>query len=95
VTTTTATQPGLYLVGEYLSGKQEPDQTSDTNGKVYPGRFKVSVLVGDRVFQVEYRDEASKVELIGSPERDDLVTIPVGVRSAKGYTFYFGRRGAE
>jgi len=93
VTTTTATRPGLYLVGQYLAGKLEADREAE--GKVYPGRFKVSVLVGDVVYRVEYRDEAAAVEAIGSPDRDDLVTIPVGVRSAKGFTFYFGRRGAE
>lgn len=91
MTVATMTGPGLWLSGEYLGGTQERDRTTD-DGRTFAGRYKVKLLVDDRVFQVEYRGEDEAVEAIGTPERGDVVTVPVGVRSAKGFTFYYGRR---
>jgi hypothetical protein len=87
--------PGLWMTGEFLGTVQERERTDLTDAsKVYPGRFKVKVLTGDRVLQVEYKDEPEALSRIGLadwPARGADVTLPVGVRSAKGYTFFFGR----
>ena len=92
---TVASRAGLFMSGEFLGTELEPDRPSkDDPTKVYPGRFKVKLLVGDRVYQVEYpnEDEAlSRIGIGGWPERGDGLTVNVGVRSAKGFTFYFGR----
>jgi len=80
---------GLHLTGQYLSGKQEAART--VGETTYPGRYKVSILVGDRVYQVEYKDESAASAALGAVESMGNVSIPVGVRSAKGFTFYFGR----
>lgn len=85
---------GLWVSGLFLGGEQEKDRT--VGDKTYPGRFKVKLLVGDRVVQVEYPNEdrataamPDTVEVMGP------LTLPIGVRSAKGYTFYYGVGGGE
>lgn len=87
---------GLWLTGEYVGSVQEEDRGE------YPGKFKVSLLVGRRVLDVEFKDEEAAAAMLPGPDGDfagvqrgDVLTFPVGVRSAKGYTFYFGRRVAE
>jgi hypothetical protein len=84
---------GLYLTGEYRGGVQESDRQSDDGKKTYPGRFKASILAGRRVLDVEYSDENAFMQSAGGEAVTfgELVTVPVGVRSAKGYTFFFGR----
>ena len=92
MTVATAAEPGLVMTGEYLGSVQERDRTTE-DGRTFQGRFKVKLLVSDRVVQVEYRDaEAAAAALGHEPERGDLVSLPVGVRSAKGYTFFYGTR---
>jgi hypothetical protein len=86
---------GLWLTGEYRGGVQEQDRQSDDGKRTFPGRFKASVLAGRRVLDVEYSDEAAFLAAAMADGTDvafgSTVTLPVGVRSAKGYTFYFGR----
>lgn len=85
---------GLVLTGEFLSTEQQADRSDAETGKTYAGRWLVKLLTGDdRVISVEYRNKAVQEEMVGPilAERGDVVTLPVGVRSAKGYTFYFGR----
>ena len=90
---------GLHLTGEYRRAwQEEAREGTDANGnaKVYAGRFKVRLLVNDRTLDVEYRDEAAAADALGDAiERGDVVTLPVGVRAAKGYVFYYGRRERE
>jgi len=88
---------GLWLRGEFLSAEQLADQTKpakDGSGTVtYRGRFVVKMLVGDRVYQVEYKDrEDAFVRIpLDVVARGDVIEVPLGVRSAQGYTFYYGR----
>ncbi len=87
---------GLQLTGEYRRAWKEADQTAtDGTGKVYPGRFKVRFLANDRTMDVEYREEQTALDALRGAERGDVVTVPVGVRSAKGYTFFYGRTGGQ
>jgi len=86
---------GLLLTGEFLSAKQQPGRARADGSGDYPGKFVVTILNGDRTTQVEYRDEAAFENMtgydLGTLEKTERVALPVGVRSAKGYTFYFGR----
>lgn len=87
---------GLTLTGEFRRAfQEEPREGSD--GKTYPGRYKVRVLdAGDRTVDVEFKDQDRAVEVMGGmPEPGDVVSIPVGVRAAKGFAFFFGRRERE
>ncbi len=87
---------GLQLTGEYRRAWKEDDRTAtDGTGKVYAGRFKIRLLANDRTIDVEYRDEDSASHALGGAERGDVVTVPVGVRAAKGYTFFYGRTGGQ
>lgn len=90
--TMTEQPEGLQLTGEYRRAWKEDDRTGD-DGKVYAGRYKVRLLANDRTIDVEYRDEQSALDALNGAERGDVLTIPVGVRAAKGYTFFYGRRG--
>jgi len=88
--------PGLRLSGELLGTEQQRDREAD--GKTYPGRFIVKILADDRVVQLEYRDQGEALAAVtaanggSAPERGDWLSLAVGVRSAKGYTFYYGLR---
>lgn len=93
-----ALAPGISVTGEYLGGVQEPDRTDKNDAsKVYAGRFKVKLLVGDRVLQVEYRDRAAAEAAVGADleevERGTMLHLPIGVRAAKGFAFFYGRQG--
>lgn len=90
---------GLVLTGNYLSEKVQPGNEDGKGGR-WPDRYIVTVLVGDRTVQVEYRDEAAAKEALASGALEDHgpdmtmcpVRLAVGVRAAKGYVFYYGRR---
>lgn len=91
----TGLAPGLWVAGEYLGAEKRPDRP-DGHGGTYAGKFVVSLLVGKRVVDVEYRDEqAAEAAMPGAVARGDLITLGIGVRAAKGYTFYFGRSGSQ
>ena len=98
VDATSAVRPGLVITGEYVDAVQEGESTGQ-NGKTYPGRYKVGLLVGRRVVDVEYRtedvflDHLADLGYSGTPQKGDMIALPVGVRSAQSYTFYFGRTG--
>jgi len=87
---------GLLLTGAFLSAEQKADRHSPDGSKTYKGKYVVTLLVGDRTFQIEYRDENNVYELTGyeitALDPMARVALPVGVRSAQGYTFYYGRR---
>lgn len=85
---------GLTLAGEFLGTTQQADRT--VGDKTYAGRFIVKLLADDRVFNVEYKDEQTAQDAAGIDglHRGDWIQLPVGVRAAKGYTFFFGRRGS-
>jgi hypothetical protein len=51
----------------------------------------VTLLTGDRTVQVEYANDAAARAAIGDPQPTDEVMIPVGVRAAKSFVFYYGR----
>jgi hypothetical protein len=51
----------------------------------------VTLLTGDRTVQVEYSDDNAAKAAIGDPQPTDEVMVPVGVRAAKGFVFYYGR----
>jgi hypothetical protein len=63
----------------------------DGNGN-WPDRQVVTLLTGDRTVQVEYSDDNAAKAAIGDPQPTDEVMVPVGVRAAKGFVFYYGRR---
>lgn len=95
--TAVAPRLGLVMTGEFLGTEQQKDRTS--GDKTYPGRFLVKLLIGDRVNQVEYRSEDDAQGALidagldgAAISRGDVLSIPVGVRSAKGYTFFYGLR---
>lgn len=83
---------GLTLSGKFLSTKVQHGKAIPDGDGYYPDKFIVTVLAGDRTVQVEYRDEAA-AQAAGAiaPAPMEPVVIPVGVRAAKGYVFYFGR----
>lgn len=96
---------GLYVVGRFLSAKLEQGRPrKEKPGERWPDKFKVTILTGDRTVSVEYADEARAraAVLIGAgmdssgpdgwPPAMAPVRLPVGTRSAQGYTFFFGRR---
>lgn len=89
-----AAPEGLHLVGRFLTSRQEEDRPNPAGG-TYPGRFKLTVLVNDRTFDVEYRTAAEAELALGEDPRTlanlTPVALSVGVRSAKGFTFYFGK----
>lgn len=94
---------GLHLTGEYRRAWLTDEREGD-DGKKYPGRWKVRMLADDRTIDVEYKDEASFLEALdaagydsdSAPERGTVMSLPVGVRAAKGYVFFFGRgRGRD
>lgn len=93
---------GLVLTGNYLSGKVDLGRDDGKGGR-WPDKFVVTLLVGDRTAQVEYRNEdaASAAIIEGSTDSDRHeapdwtmlpVSLPVGVRAAKGFVFYYGRK---
>lgn len=87
----TSTQTdGLVLHGSFLSAKVQEGKPDDKGGK-WPDRYIVTILSGDRTIQVEYRDEATAKEAGAIKEPMARVKLPVGVRAAKGFVFYFGR----
>jgi len=92
----TSTLPdGLVLTGQYLSGKvQEGNFIPDKPGERYPSRWVVSLLVGDRTMQVEFKNEEQARAYLGGvdPEPMDRVSMRVGTRGAKGYVFFYGIR---
>jgi hypothetical protein len=83
---------GLVLTGQLLSGKVQKGKTREDGEGHWPDRFIVTILTGDRTVQVEYKDEKTAKEYGAYAEALERVTIAVGVRAAKGYVFYFGRR---
>lgn len=84
---------GLWLRGQFLSGKVQKGRPNPEGGN-WPDRYIVTLLTGDRTVQIEYgNEEAARAALgpaLGVPTEE--VVVPVGVRAAKGYVFYFGRR---
>lgn len=96
MTVATEQAEGLTLTGEYRRAWQEEDRTA-ADGKTYPGRFKVRVLANDRTVDVEFKNEGTALSILGGeePQRGELVSIPVGVRAAKGYVFFYGRGHRE
>lgn len=93
---TSAPPAGLVLTGNYLSGKVQEGRDDGKGGR-WPDRFIVTLLVGDRTVQVEYRDEKAAADAVATGawgatgEALFPVSLPVGVRAAKGFVFYFGR----
>lgn len=73
---------GFTLAGEYLSTKKGKPWTSKQDGAERTP-ILVTVLVGDRSLQVEYRDTESADAAVGGAERGDPVILPVYPR-AKG-----------
>lgn len=86
---------GLVLTGQFISAKQQNDRPSADGTRTYPGKYVVTLLNGDRTTQVEYRDERTFENMTGYAVQDldamERIALPVGVRAAKGYAFYFGR----
>lgn len=83
---------GQWLSGQFI-GTSIQRGSPRQDGGVYPDKFIVSILSGTRSVQVEYKDEGAARAAFGGamPTKLDRVLIPIGVRSAKGYTFFFGR----
>lgn len=83
---------GLTLTGELRGGRAEEGRPRPSGDGNYPDRYVVSIAAGDDIFRVEYRDEeAARLAVGDTAAKGDTVTVPVGVRAAKGYVFYFGR----
>jgi hypothetical protein len=86
---------GLTLVGQFLGSQQEADRTSPDGERTFKGKYTVTVLVGQQTMRVEYKDRAQCMEIVGedveSIPRMERIALHVGVRSAQGYTFYYGR----
>ena len=78
---TSAEAQGLYLSGSFLAVK--PGKPWETKDGTERDPFVVSVLAGERVYQVEYQDEASAVAAVAETERGEPVSLRVFAR-AKG-----------
>lgn len=82
---------GVFCHGEFLAlnpGKAWPADN--------PTHFPVvaSILVGDRVVRVEYRDADAAEAALGQAQRGDAVAVPVFAQSPKnapGTVFWRGR----
>jgi hypothetical protein len=86
---------GRHVTAEFWGTFQQPDKTKGE--KVYPGKFLVQVQDGEALMSVEYADQVSAevvLPWLTTAKRGDVVTVPFGVRSAQGYTFYYGRRAS-
>lgn len=86
---------GLWLRGQYLSSKVQhgrPRDPEKPDGERWPDRQIVTILTGDRTVQVEYANEDAAQAALGPAVATDEVVIPVGVRAAKNFVFYYGRR---
>lgn len=83
------------LTGPFIMTKQQKDRESRDGSKTYPGKYVVTVLSGDRTVQVEYANERAFTAMTGYVPSElapqERIALPVGVRSAQGYTFFFGR----
>jgi hypothetical protein len=78
-------RPGFTLTGEMVSVK--PGKPWVGNDGVRREPVNVSLLVGERVIRVEFRDESSALAAVGAFDgatpKGSTVTLPVFVR-AKG-----------
>lgn len=87
---------GLILYGQYLSTKTQegrPRDASKPDGERWPDREIVTVLVGDRTYQVEYRDADAARAAVGNVQPTQPIALPVGTRAGGKYVFYYGRQG--
>jgi hypothetical protein len=78
------------VTGQLLSlkvekGNQKPD------GSMWPDRYVVSLLIGDRTASVAYRTEEAALGALAGAAQMQMVALPVYVRAAKSYVFYDGR----
>jgi len=76
--------------GKFLSSAVQKGKPDDKGGH-WPDKYIVTLLTGDRTVQIEYRDEASAVKAQAVAEPMTSLVLPVGVRAAKNYTFFYGR----
>lgn len=87
---------GQFLSAKVQSGKPRTDADGAVIGK-WPDKFIVTLLVGERTRQIEYRDEDAALAAFNATNWEDdvpkttTVVLPVGHRAAKGFIFYFGR----
>lgn len=80
---------GIYVHGEFLSLGQGKPWTDSQGREHLP--VVASVLVGDRVVRVEYRDADAAEVSCGSAARGDAIALPVFAQSPKGATTVFWR----
>lgn len=87
-------QDGLVLSGMFVSARTQPGNDRP-DGTKWPDKFNLTLLVGERTLQVEYRGQRECEAALGTSVDDlapmERVEVPVGVRAAKGYVFYYGR----
>lgn len=77
-------ESGIYLVGELLS--HAPRSYKGKDG-VERSRYRVDVLVGSQVYQLDYPTEADARAVLGSAELRSSVSlrvIPLVKNSARG-----------
>jgi len=92
------------MIGRLVGARVQEGRPIPDGSGTYPAKFVVSVLNGDRTVQIEYKNEEAAFEALrefdpGAPDIHSIkelirVVLPIGIRSAKGFTFYFGRRVA-
>lgn len=80
---------GVYVHGEFLSlGQGKP--WTDSQGRDHLP-VVASVLVGDRVIRIEYRDADAAESACGQASKGEPVVLPVFAQSPKGATAVFWR----
>lgn len=97
-------EPGTYLVGEYMGVDEWRRERAwtDRDGVEHRGRpADVRVLLGRRVVSVQYEDLAAAREAVAGAVERDLITLRVvyksGVSNGRAWSFLTGWRssGAE
>lgn len=70
-------EPGYYIVGEFLGVDPEREYTDRRTNTRKMSRPRVRLLVGGHIEAIGFRDLASVEATIGEPEARSIIAVPV------------------